>query len=105
MASVRSKADCDLSVAVLNNRLVSPDELVEMDDEVFQSVTWPEDTWAVVDAPDDPRSAAELRKLLRDADLPTSGTKAEMAARLAAAPEQTADQPAPVVASKPDTEE
>jgi hypothetical protein len=104
VASVRSKADCDLTVAVLNNRLVSPDELVEMDDETFQSVVWPEDTWTVVDAPDDERTVEQLREELRRRDLPTSGKKADLVKRLAdAPPEQPVAQPAPVV--QHDTEE
>ena len=98
MASIRSKADCDLTVSALNGRLVQPDELVELDDEVYQAHVWPEDTWVVVDAPEDPRTAAELKAELERRGLPTSGRKSELAKRLAEAPPEDAPaQPAPVV--------
>lgn len=95
MATLRSKADCDLSVAPLGGRLVSPDELVEVDDETYQAHTWDPDTWDVIDAPEDPRTADELRAELKARGLATSGRKSELAQRLADNP-APAPQPGPV---------
>lgn len=82
MATLRSKANCDLSVTALNGRVVAPDELVEVDDETYQSVVWPEETWTVVDAPEDPRTVVELRAELERRGLTTTGRKAELIRRL-----------------------
>lgn len=39
----------------LLGRLVQPDEMVEVDDDVYLQHLWPEDGWSVVGAPQVPR--------------------------------------------------
>lgn len=48
MAKVRFKGNEPHNVPVLD-RTVAPDELVEVDDDLFKSLDWPEENWSVVE--------------------------------------------------------
>lgn len=51
MAKLRNVSTDTLVVPVLGNRLVEPDEVVEVSDELLEELAWPETTWAVVAPP------------------------------------------------------
>lgn len=55
MAKVRFTGDSNEFVPVLN-REVEPDQLVDVDDEMFKSFDWPESKWAVVEKKSTPKS-------------------------------------------------
>lgn len=51
MAKVRNVSPDTLVVPLLGGRVVEPDEVVEVGDDLFLEHDWPESTWAVVSAP------------------------------------------------------
>lgn len=51
MAKIRNVTSDVLAVPALSGRTVAPDEVVEVADDLFTSLDWPESTWAVVTPP------------------------------------------------------
>lgn len=51
MAKLRNVSTDTLVVPALNGRVVEPDEVVEVRDELLEELVWPETTWAVVAPP------------------------------------------------------
>ena len=95
MATLRNISDSALSVPNLNNRLVEPDELVEVDNDVARGFVGQDATWKVELDDDDPRTLPELKAELQARGLPTTGRKADLIQRLAE----------PVAAEEPSTTE
>jgi len=80
-------------VPLLGNRVVEPDEVVDVDDELLdpEQYVWPASTWQVVEPPaTEDRTVEQLQAELRERGLPVSGTKAELVERLATADSETA---------------
>lgn len=93
MATLRNLSASALSVPALNNRLVEPDESVEVDNATATGFLGQDGTWRVELDDDDPRTADDLRAELKARDLPTTGRKSELIARLAQAGPVTEQQP------------
>lgn len=67
-------------------REVSADEAVEVPDEWLEDYAWASELWQVEGSSDDPRTVKQLQSELRELNLSTSGTKAELIERLAQPP-------------------
>lgn len=83
MATLRNISESALSVPDLNNRLVEPDELVEVDNDTAAGFVGQDATWKVELDDDDPRTLPELKAELQARGLPTTGRKSELIQRLA----------------------
>lgn len=53
MAHVRMIGTETVSVPLLGNRTVEPNEVVEVDDDLIADYTWPETTWEIQDESDE----------------------------------------------------